>query len=639
MGTFTLIFIISLFLLSLYQDNLLFDILKKIFNTDFLNFYRRIIILLIIYSSSRFLFYIVNIDAFKDNLILSMLEGIRFDISALIYINIPVLILMIFPSDIRQNIHYKQLTNIIFYLSNIPFIIINNVDIEYYKFSFKRTTSDFFEYMTVGGGVDISTIIPQYIVDYWIVTLISIVQIFILIKINHNKSFVIKSYSKSIIIFVMSITLFIIGARGGIQLKPINIIDAGSLTNNEDNRILILNTPFCILQTLSEKDVKQYHYFSEEEMNLIYKTNHHFSDNIFNKKNIVIIILESYSKEFVNNKNTPFLLEIMQHSLVMNNAYANGIRSIEAMPAITASIPALMDNAFITSSYAMNSYIGLPKLLNNEGYSSSFFHGGKKGTMGFFQFSRRSGFQNYFGMEEYNNNDDYDGCWGIYDKPFFNFYANYLNNETEPFISSIFSVTSHPPYSLPNKYEKSIEKGNLEIHQTIKYTDLALKEFFTKVKKEKWFKNTLFVITADHTSPESEINAYHKVNRYSIPLIYFAGDTSIKGTNENITQQIDVMPTILDIIGYNKPFFCFGKSAINEDSWAIRYINNEYLLIHNDGYLLSIGEKYNNFSDIDLEKKNSINQDKVNLLKAIKQKYGYSLLRNKMKIDENKVYH
>ena len=107
----------------------------------------------------------------------------------------------------------------------------------------------------------------------------------------------------------------------------------------------------------------------------------------------------------------------------MNNAYANGIRSIEAMPAITASIPALMDNAFITSSYAMNSYIGLPKLLNNEGYSSSFFHGGKKGTMGFFQFSRRSGFQNYFGMEEYNNNDDYDGCWGIYDKPFFNFFT------------------------------------------------------------------------------------------------------------------------------------------------------------------------------------------------------------------------
>ena len=95
------------------------------------------------------------------------------------------------------------------------------------------------------------------------------------------------------------------------------------------------------------------------------------------------------------------------------------------------------------------------------------------------------------------------------------------------------------------------------------------------------------------------------------------------------------MPTVLDIIGYSKPFFCFGKSGINEDSWAIRYINNEYLFIHNDGYLLNIGEKYNNFSDIDLQKRIKISQEKINLLKAIKQKYGYSLLRNKMKIDEN----
>ena len=313
METFILIFIISLFLLSLHEDNLLISIVTRILDTDFLNFYKRILVLLIIYSSSRFIFYIVNIDAFKHNVISSMFEGIRFDISALLYINIPVLILLIFPSDIRGNIYYKRLINIVFYLVNIPFIIINNVDIEYYKFSFKRTTSDFFEYMTLGGGVDATTIIPQYIIDYWIVTLVSIFQIFILIKINYNKSSNIRSYTKSILIFLLSIMIFIIGARGGIQLKPINIIDAGSLTNNEENRILILNTPFCILQTLSEEEVNQYSYFSQSEMDVIYKTNHHFSGERFNKKNIVIIILESYSKEFINNEHTPFLLELMEH--------------------------------------------------------------------------------------------------------------------------------------------------------------------------------------------------------------------------------------------------------------------------------------------------------------------------------------
>ena len=122
----------------------------------------------------------------------------------------------------------------------------------------------------------------------------------------------------------------------------------------------------------------------------IKNTNH---NEIFKHKNVVIIILESFSKEYVGYYNngkgyTPFLDSLINYSLVMERAYANGIKSIEALPSIVSSIPTLMNNPFITSIYATNKYYSLPLLLKREGYSTSFFHGGNRGTMGFYSLVR-----------------------------------------------------------------------------------------------------------------------------------------------------------------------------------------------------------------------------------------------------------
>ena len=238
-------------------------------------------------------------------------------------------------------------------------------------------------------------------------------------------------------------------------------------------------------------------------------------------------------------------------------------------------------------------------------------------------------------MEEYNNKDDFDGTWGIYDIPFFNYFSDYLSKEQEPFVSCFFSLSSHPPYNLPKEYKDALPNGTLDIHKTIYYTDLALKHFFNSAKKESWYKNTLFLITADHTSPETNKKRSNKIDRYSIPMIYLLGDNTLKGKSEIITQQIDVMPTILDIIGYNKKFFSFGKSSLQNESWAISFINNEYLLIHEEGFLIGRDESYTNFSDINLETKSTDNEQAVQLLKAIKQKYNNRLNRNKIIINEN----
>jgi phosphoglycerol transferase MdoB-like AlkP superfamily enzyme len=141
--------------------------------------------------------------------------------------------------------------------------------------------------------------------------------------------------------------------------------------------------------------------------------------------------MESLSSEHIGAFNrqvegyqgyTPFLDSLIDHSIAFNG-FANAKQSIEGLPAIIASIPALMDRPFITSAFAGNSFDALAALLEKKGYETSFFHGGTNGTMDFDRFARASGFKRYYGRNEYDNDMDFDGRWGIFDEPFFQFFA------------------------------------------------------------------------------------------------------------------------------------------------------------------------------------------------------------------------
>jgi len=320
----------------------------------------------------------------------------------------------------------------------------------------------------------------------------------------------------------------------------------------------------------------------------------------------------------------------MQHSLVFENAFASGMKSIEGLPAITASIPMLMENPLITSSYAQNNFESLASLLAKEDYKTSFYHGGFRGTMGFDSFCRKAGFQKYVGLEEYNNLSDYDGSWGIYDEEFFRFYANYLQKETEPFFSTFFSVTLHPPFVIPDRYKNKFTQEK-DAHKVVAYSDYAMQTFFEKVKNEDWFKNTIFIITADHTCGNRFEEKYkNKIGKYAIPLLIFSGDSSLQGKEEAIVQQIDIMPTALELLGYNKPFFAFGKSMSSKKSWAISFLQNQYSFITDNGILINKEENYQVFEDWNLTKETEIQENDLQKLKAIKQHYNNAMIENKL---------
>ena len=604
----------------------------------FITYCKRILILLALYSSSRIYFYLNNNDIIDTHYFLEFVAGLRFDISALVYINIPLFILLLLPHNLRSGKKYRKLTNYLFYIVNIPFLLINNIDIEYYKFTQKRSTSDLFQLMSLGN--DAKYIIPQFIKYYWPISLFSTVQIYLLFKVkeipNYKFSLNLTAFSKQLLVLVLSSGLFIISARGGLQLKPINTINAGELSGSQ-NTGLILNTPFCILQSFDEKELITYNYFNQPELENIYSPLHTPNSKMIENKNIVILIMESYSKEFIGYHNegesyTPFLDSLMQHSMVFNNAFANGSKSIEALPAITASIPTLMDNPFITSNYGQNQFESLASLLKKEGYNTSFFHGGQRGTMGFYSYIIKAGFQEYHGLEEYNNLSDFDGSWGIYDMPFMQYFASELNNKKEPFFTTFFSLSSHPPYVLPKNYNHQFEE--IGIRETIKYTDDAMQQFFKKIIDKEWFKSTLFIITADHTSGEKYRNKYkNKIGRYAIPLILFKGDGSIIGENNLIVQQIDIMPTILEEVSFTKPYLAFGKSLFSNESWAISKSNNGYRFITDQGIINNKIENYPTFNDWNLKVKSNKENPNIYLLKAIKQDYNFRMKNNNLKYE------
>lgn len=602
------------------------------------------------YTASRIYFYLNNRETINLHYFLEFLEGLRFDISALVYINIPLFVMLFLPHNLRANKYYHKLTNWLFYVVNIPFLLLNNIDIEYFKFTQKRSTTDFFQLMSLGN--DAKNIIPQYLKDYWPITLFSILQVYLLLKIKQvpQQKFAlkIKPISKQLCILVVAIALFIVSARGGIpywkkipiqycQLKPIKPINAGELSGSQ-NTSLILNTPFCILHSLNEKPLEEYNYLKKNDLKNIYSPIHLPQSQQINKQNIVVLIMESFSKEFVGYYNqgksyTPFLDSLIRRGMVFNHAYSNGLKSIEALPAVTASIPTLMNNPFITSDYAQNKIESLASILNKEGYETSFFHGGIRGTMGFYSFSRKAGFQEYHGMEEYNNHADFDGSWGIFDVPFMQYFAKELNEKKEPFFTTFFSLSSHPPYVLPNDYTHNHNK--IDILSTIEYSDYALQQFFKSIKNEDWYKNTIFIVTADHTSGVTHDKKYkNRIGRYAIPLLLFKGDGSIKGIRNNIVQQIDIMPTLLEEIHYHKPYLAFGKSMLSKESWAISKLNNNYYFITNEGVINNKLEEYPTFSNWSLNKKTSANHKNIKLLKAIKQDYNSRMQNNSLTYED-----
>ncbi len=599
-------------------------------------------------------YFLMGDDVRLWEIVNAFLSGIRFDISIILYLNSLFILLVFLPLPLQRFRFVRSLTQWSFYLPNILALLVNLTDTVYFRFTGKRTTADVIAFLEQGGGF--TNLLGDFLTGFLpeLITGIALLAVFIYIiskKAAWPKStfpFHLRNFVTAFIVSVLIGGGWIIGARGGLQLKPINIIDA--LKNNSPKyAALALNTPFTIGKTLGKAPLKKLSYYPEEVLNKIYNPIHlPDSQSTFNDSiNIVILIVESLSAEhcgFMTPRDTPsftpFLDSLSRKSMVFR-AFANGKRSIEGIPAVLASLPSLMHQEFITSPYAGNKIEGLGSLLAAEGYETAFFHGGKNGTMGFEAFTSAAGFEHYYGLDEYPDKNDYDGKWGIFDEPYLQYVCKSLNSFQQPFLASIFTLSSHHPYTIPTQYEGKFPKGRLQIQETIAYADYALRKFFETAQKSPWFANTLFVITADHTSEALDPYYQNRIGRYEIPLLFYMPAKIKAQRKKGIAQQSDIMPTVLNILNYPKPYLSFGRNLTDSTAnYAFNYVNGTYQLLSDEYSYISQGDEaiglYNRKADSLmrdnlLNKKLLVQEQYDSLLKAVIQQYNNRMIDNKMR--------
>ncbi|BAV09874.1 Phosphoglycerol transferase MdoB [Filimonas lacunae] len=583
--------------------------------------------------------------------------GIYFDLSALAVQNALFILWMCLPVNEGFRKIHTRVAIFLFIGFNALGVALNIFDIAFFDFAHKRIT---FEMFNFGGSQDnFMGLIPSFLRNYWYLIVVFIIM-FLIIR-NFSKKFIVSNTSApqqsksgwvvgSILTLIIWMGLMLLNFRGWLAYIPIDVNDAGKFASAQ-NVPLVLNSSFTLAKSVGHEEITTYHFYSPEESDKIYSPVQQpvSTQKQFTHPNIVVIALESFSKEFTAAANkgisfTPFLDSLEKESLYFSNAWSNGKHSVQGIPAILASVPSIMDGAFTQSGYASNMYKGLAGVLNDEHYYTAFFHGANNGSFNLDAFASQSGYQNYFGRNEYNNETNYDGNWGIWDEYFLQYAADKMNTFQQPFHTAIFTLSSHQPFSLPGKYQSLFKGDDNPLSRCVQYTDYSLRLFFERAKKESWYNNTIFVLAADHTGMSSNHFFDNLAGQYQIPVILFDPSQHIipKGINNSTLSQADIMPTLLHLTGYNKPFFAYGNDVYQHPSFAVYYTNGSYNMVQ-DKYLYSfngnMGVSLYNYQADSLLQHNILKQpeDTVSTgmektLKAYLQSYTDGVKNNKMSV-------
>lgn len=619
---------------------------------------KRLSVLFLIYFILRIAFLIIYFPSFRfgsfSGVLMAFLTSLRFDTSAIILSNAPFIILSLLPFAFFYHKFYQSLLLIIYTAVNTFFVFANCVDLVFFRFVRKRMTADIFDFIAIGD--DTKNVFPSLLRDYWFVIPVCLLMVWLMlylysrikIKIPENLNGIKNQWRYALtgtLFMMLSSGAALIGARGGIQYKPLRMIAAAQTTAAE-NIPLVANTTFSMLSTIGKEKLEEVHYFSEEELRQYFSALHKTdTSQVMQPFNVVVIILESFSKEYIGYYNddkrfTPFIDSLITQCLSFPHAFANSKKSIEGIPAVVASLPALMEEPFITSPYNGNKINSLASVLKENGYYTAFFHGGNNGTMGFDNFAYAAGYDDYFGRNEYGP-QDYDGNWGIYDHKFYRWFANKMNGMKQPFFTTLFTISSHHPFKIPEEFSGKFPKGDHPILESIAYADYSLRSFFEYARQQPWYRHTLFVITADHTGPSFSAKYETRKGIYEIPLLFFMPEKIKPEEDSSVAQQCDIMPSVLGFLNVSQPYIAFGNNLFNplNKRFAASFLQDTYQLISDDYLIQFDGTHLLNayrWREDDMLLKNLYAKDEtpylkeLNTLKAIIQQFNHRVLNNRL---------
>ena len=616
-----------------------------------------------VYQIARLEYYVENRDYLSYTWDIFQ-GGLLFDTSAILYTNALYVVMMLFPLHWKENKIYHKVCQWLFVVVNSITFAINLADSVYFRYTMRRTTTTVFEEFSNEGNL--GSIIGTEFLSHWYLVLLFALVVFLLWRCYVEPS--INSHSmkwwRYDVACLLSLLLFapfcVAGMRGGFTtaVRPITISNANQYASRPVDAALALNTPFALIRSIGKNVFVVPHYFSDEKaLASMYTPIHTPNDSAaVVKKNVVVLIVESFGREYIGALNkdleggkykgyTPYVDALIGKSTTFQYSFCNGRKSIDGMPSVLSSIPMFVEPFILTPS-SMNDYTGLADILGQEGYETAFFHGAQNGSMGFQAFAQKTGFKHYFGRTEYEaakGTDDFDGTWAIWDEPFLQYYAEEMGKMKQPFMTAVFTASSHHPFVIPEQYKQQFPEGKLEIQKCIRYTDMAIGKFFETASKQPWFENTIFVLTSDHTNMSDHDYYQTDLGGFCSPIIIYEPSHPEGQVIDKIAQHIDILPTVLGMLGYQKPYFGFGIDLLNtpsEDTWAVNYLSGIYQYVRN-GYVLQFdGQKTKGIYSLSdsLMQQNLIHQPSVvshqsqmeRELKAIIQQYMERMTQNRL---------
>ena len=631
----------------------------------------------VVYFIARLVFLVANYSFYEGHLafphLMEMLGGgLVFDTAAILVTNsLYIVILLLTP--------WRRLAQWVYVVINAVALAVNLADCVYFRFTMRRTTTTVFnEFQNEN---NLAGVIGTEMVNHWYLVLLFIILVYAMWKLYRSPGKAVPVgkwwvwYPSQVLLLAACAPFVVAGIRGGFTtaVRPITISNANQYVDRPIEAALVLNTPFSIYRTIGKDVFVVPNYFSDEKtLASIYTPIHTPNDSLAGansslltlhsslKKNVVVLIVESFGREYIGALNetlengqykgyTPHVDSLVSHSTTFRYSFCNGRKSIDGMPSILSSIPMFVEPFFLTPA-SMNQVSGIASLLAGEGYETAFFHGAQRGSMGFMAFARSTGFQQYYGREDYNDDprfggdDDFDGMWAIWDEPFLQYYATKMSEMKEPFMTAVFTASSHHPYHVPEQYKDVYPEEGIEIHKCIRYTDMAIGKFFEKASHEPWFKNTIFVLTSDHTNLSDHPFYQTDIGGFCSPIIIYDPSQPVGEMQDKIAQQIDILPTVMGMLHYQKPYFGFGIDLLNtpaEDTWAVNYLNGIYQYVKHGHVLQFDGQQTKGMYALDdsLMQHNLVGkvpqQPQMELeLKAIIQQYMERMTQDRLKVNE-----
>lgn len=578
--------------------------MKRLLHTPLALLVWRIVLLYAVLMLCRTAFYLYNAAVLGP---LTWAEAgpllagaLKFDTASIIYADGAFILLSLLPLRLRERRWYRAVQFWYYVAVNAVLVAATNLaDTVYFRYTQKRFTADEVFFADNDNSLQL---VGKFMAENWYLVLLWIALIALLAwgyrrKVREESLFNRgwAYYIGNTAVLAAAVGLSIAGVRGGMtrMTRPITLSNATLYTADSGKANLILSNPFCILRTIgSAGSVKYKKYFAPEELPRRFTPVHQPADSAavdLTGRNVVVFIMESMSAEhsaylcpevYADREVkgfTPFLDSLMQNGLVFRQMYANGTRSIQAMPSVLGSIPSFR-TPFVLMPQSLGESRQLPAMLADKGYATAFFCGSEHGSMGFGAYARSAGVDRLVSREDYearHGTEDFDGYWGIWDEPFLQFTGEELAAMPEPFFAALFTLSSHHPFVVPEQYAATLPDGYTRIHKGVAYDDQAFRRFFHRFSGEEWFRRTIFVFVADHVSSEkfAEKTRSYPGNMHIIGFIY-TPDGALQGEVREVTQQLDIMPTVLGLTGNTEPYFAFGRDVLNEPQrprWSVSY--------------------------------------------------------------------